>query len=244
MGKFSLICQAARLLGQVLDIVSRSPSDSPDESFHQLDRTLQAMLAACLSLPNPDFDQMTLVYSALAELHTPGLSASSKPSIKHRNLADQFMKQLISRINANLVESQCLATRDSEDMPPWGLFFAYRVCVILATRSSTASKSDSRQVLHALKESLGRIEERWCAAGKCTEPVPFGDECFCPVGSLTRALLQVSTCGCWKLRRSCLRGEVAFSHHAGRRLQRRTKSRNDKLVIFLSLSWGSYAFAA
>jgi hypothetical protein len=62
MSKFALICQAARLLGQVLNHVS-----CPEMAFHddiriQLDRTLHSMLAAALDLENPDLDQITFIY--------------------------------------------------------------------------------------------------------------------------------------------------------------------------------------
>ncbi|KAG4415810.1 hypothetical protein IFR04_011044 [Cadophora malorum] len=59
MSKFALLCQAARLLGQVLQYLS-GPVD--DEVEMQLDRTLQAMVTACLEVENPDYDQITFIY--------------------------------------------------------------------------------------------------------------------------------------------------------------------------------------
>lgn len=59
MSKFALLCHAARLLGQVLQYLS-GPVD--DEVEMQLDRTLQAMVTACLEVENPDYDQITFIY--------------------------------------------------------------------------------------------------------------------------------------------------------------------------------------
>lgn len=61
MTKFALLCQAARLLGQVLEYVS-SDSKNHEDIGIQLDRTLQSMLAASLAVDSPDYDQITLIY--------------------------------------------------------------------------------------------------------------------------------------------------------------------------------------
>lgn len=61
MNKFALLCQAARLLGQVLRNVS-SDSALHDNIWIQPDRTLQSMLAASLDVEVPDNDQIAFVY--------------------------------------------------------------------------------------------------------------------------------------------------------------------------------------
>ena len=61
MSKFALLCQAARLLGQVLHYVSND-SAIHDNVWIQLDRTLQSMIAASLNVDSPDYDQITFVY--------------------------------------------------------------------------------------------------------------------------------------------------------------------------------------
>lgn len=61
MSKFALLCQAARLLGQVLQHVS-SDSATLDNAWIQLDRTLQSMVAASLNVDSPDYHQITFVY--------------------------------------------------------------------------------------------------------------------------------------------------------------------------------------
>lgn len=61
MSKFALLCQAARLLGQVLQHVSYD-STMQDDVWIQLDRTLQSMLTAALNVDSPDHDQITFIY--------------------------------------------------------------------------------------------------------------------------------------------------------------------------------------
>jgi len=62
MSKFALLCQAARLLGQVLQHVSSSSALQDDDLWTQLERTLQSMLTASLNVETPDHDQITLIY--------------------------------------------------------------------------------------------------------------------------------------------------------------------------------------
>lgn len=61
MSKFALLCQAAGLLGHVLDQRSDS-ADIDDEASAQLDRTLQSMLHAALEISSPDSDQIAFIY--------------------------------------------------------------------------------------------------------------------------------------------------------------------------------------
>lgn len=61
MNKFALLCQAARLLGQVLEHIT-SDLTVQDNAWMQLDRTLQSMLTASLDVDLPDYDQITFVY--------------------------------------------------------------------------------------------------------------------------------------------------------------------------------------
>lgn len=61
MSRFALLCQAARLLGQVLLHLSNDSVEN-DDVWIQLDRTLQSMLAASLDVDVPDDDQIAFVY--------------------------------------------------------------------------------------------------------------------------------------------------------------------------------------
>lgn len=61
MSKFALVCQAARLLGEVFNYLSNG-SANRDDSWVQLDRTLTSMLTAALNIDCPDYDQITFIY--------------------------------------------------------------------------------------------------------------------------------------------------------------------------------------
>lgn len=60
MSKFALICQAARLLGQVLTHIISVAAEN-DVSM-QLDRTLWSMIGACMDVELPDYDQISFIY--------------------------------------------------------------------------------------------------------------------------------------------------------------------------------------
>lgn len=64
MSRFALLCQAARLLGQVLHHLSRDTAED-DDVWIQLDRTLQSMLAASLDVDVPDDDQIAFIYRSV-----------------------------------------------------------------------------------------------------------------------------------------------------------------------------------
>jgi hypothetical protein len=64
MSRFALLCQAARLLGQVLLHLS-SDTVEDDDVWIQLGRTLQSMLAASLDVEVPDDDQIAFVYRSV-----------------------------------------------------------------------------------------------------------------------------------------------------------------------------------
>ena len=61
MSRFALLCQATRLLDQVLHHLS-SDSAMRDDAWIQLDRTLQSMIAASLDTDSPDHDQISFIY--------------------------------------------------------------------------------------------------------------------------------------------------------------------------------------
>lgn len=64
MSKFSLLCQTAGLLGQVLDHISSPVANEKmhNEEGMQLDQTLQAMIAVSESMDPPDNDQIGMIY--------------------------------------------------------------------------------------------------------------------------------------------------------------------------------------
>ncbi|KAH8658451.1 putative fungal-specific transcription factor [Xylariales sp. PMI_506] len=164
MSQFALLCQAARLLGQVLHHLSTDSAEAESESVSiQLDRTLQSMISACLELESPGHDQIAFVYSTLLALHAPRLAKHGSEAIKaaRAERATAVNRQIIERVNANLVEKQCFVGRNPETMSPWGLYFAYRMC--------RAQMSDggrfNNNVVASLKEGLLAVDARWNAAG-------------------------------------------------------------------------------
>ncbi|OQD93160.1 hypothetical protein PENSOL_c034G00713 [Penicillium solitum] len=164
MSKFALLCQAARLLGQVLHHLSTDFTNE-DDVWIQLDRTLQSRLAAALNIDCPDYDQITFVYSAIVALYTPWLSSGAVQEMDnhHSQRAKVILQQITERINANLIERQCFLGRDPEDMSPWGLYFAYRIC---GTHMRTSSKAPhDLEVVRRLREGFMDIDVRWNVAG-------------------------------------------------------------------------------
>jgi hypothetical protein len=69
MSKFGLLCQAAKLLGQVLD--SNTANNLDNDTWIQLDKTLRSMLTASLNVECPDYDQITFVYRSVFLDHHP-----------------------------------------------------------------------------------------------------------------------------------------------------------------------------
>lgn len=68
MSKFALLCQAARLLGQVLHAVSED-STTEDDTWIQLDRTLISMITASADVEVPDYAQVTFIYKCVHNPH-------------------------------------------------------------------------------------------------------------------------------------------------------------------------------
>ncbi|KAL6233543.1 hypothetical protein BDW75DRAFT_231903 [Aspergillus navahoensis] len=157
MSKFALLCQAGRLLGQVLHHLA-SDIAVHDEVWMQLDRTLQSMLAAALDI---DFS----ITSALIALYTPWLAPdrATDPQSDRFQRAQVVLDQITDRISANLVERQCFLGRDPEDMSPWGLYFAYRVCG--AHMRAQRTTPHAAAVTQSLREGFRTIEVRWNVAG-------------------------------------------------------------------------------
>ncbi|KAK1252169.1 hypothetical protein MKX08_003356 [Trichoderma sp. CBMAI-0020] len=164
MSKFSLLCQAAHLLGQVLHHVSGDFAGGGN-AWVQLDRTLQSMLAAALDVNRPDYDQITFIYSALVALYTPYLHVSYNTKDSNHDYSQRardVLHQIISRINENIIERQCFLGRDSEDVSPWGLYFAYRICGLLMRPGEKAPHG--AEVLKSLHEAFQTISLRWNVA--------------------------------------------------------------------------------
>jgi hypothetical protein len=79
--------------------------------------------------------------------------------------AKVVMQEISGIISRNLIERRCFLGRDPKTMPPWGLFFAYRVCEyhMFHSRGDAGQQSE---VVESLQEGLRTINVKWKAAGK------------------------------------------------------------------------------
>ena len=188
MSKFALLCQAARLLGQVLHHVSNDAA-LHDDVWIQLDRTLQSMLTASLNVESPDHDQiafvyrymlcpvlessLTLKYSALVALHAPWLCSDVTDTFDEdrSQRAKALVQQMAEKIETNLVEKECFLGRCPEDMSPWGLYFAYHIC--RAQIRSDREISGESELAKVIKETFLTIDVRWNAAGTVVSSLYF-----------------------------------------------------------------------
>jgi hypothetical protein len=196
MSKFSLLCQAARLLGQVLKYLS-GPVDDVLEM--QLDRTLQAMVVASLEVEDPDYDQITFIYryfssflflapclfsgflykywhrlmspSTLLALHTPSLSVS------HGNTAHYGMESLFPTDRAHQAIQQIISTIRINLLEKGCLFnrspeemppwgFFYAYRTGVFQLKSREEDTGILEVTTALKGALRKLDTRWNAAGE------------------------------------------------------------------------------
>ncbi|KAJ4301277.1 hypothetical protein N0V90_003368 [Kalmusia sp. IMI 367209] len=175
MSKFALLCQAARLLGQVLLYVASSDLENNDDVGMQLDRTLHSILVAALDVEVPDYDQITFIFSALVALYTPtyrlagSTTSNANPvsTIARTARALAVCELVTERMHLNSGEAICpLTSRPSEQMSPWGCFFAYQVCAVHLRVRERNEESD--QVIGHFRVAFRAIE-RGGVAGKILE---------------------------------------------------------------------------
>lgn len=105
-----------------------------------------------------------ILSSALVALYTPYISSGKTKEFNsdYSERARDLLRQIISRIGANLVERQCFLGRDPEDVSPWGLYFAYRICGVLMRPTEKALHGT--EVLKSLRETFHTISVRWNVA--------------------------------------------------------------------------------
>ncbi|KAI1880165.1 hypothetical protein JX265_001786 [Neoarthrinium moseri] len=174
MSKFALLCQAARLLGQVLQHASGA-APAHDTVWRQLDRTLNSMLTAALSTDTPDDDQIAFIYSVHVALYPPRLFSPSSAAAGHPVDAEraargrEVMEEITGVVGQNLVERDCFLGRAPAGMSPWGLFFAYRICGYHMRERCRDGAGDrpglAEIVVERLRGGLRAIDVRWNVAG-------------------------------------------------------------------------------
>ncbi|KAF7912691.1 uncharacterized protein EAF01_001712 [Botrytis porri] len=165
MRKFALLCQAARLLGQVLNHVSGASSHD-DELWMQLDRTVTSMLEASVNVENPDCDRIAFIYSTLLALHTSSLSPhpSNPPSPLRQHRTErkaQLLQRITQQIIANMSTPHSILGRDPKNMSLWALFFGYHMCV----EQIRSKDPSSRDIVVLVRKGFEEADVRWNVAG-------------------------------------------------------------------------------
>ena len=77
--------------------------------------------------------------------------------------AKAVMQQIIDEIKANVIEKRCFLGRNPEDLSPWGLLFAYHVC--LAHVRYEMKSPELSELVNSMKRTMVQIDTRWNAAG-------------------------------------------------------------------------------
>lgn len=103
-------------------------------------------------------------FSALVALYTPYLSSTKVNELNsdYSRRAREVLYQITDRISENLVERQCFLGRNPQDVSPWGLYFAYRICGMLMR--PTEKTLHGAEVLKSLREAFQTISGRWNVA--------------------------------------------------------------------------------
>jgi hypothetical protein len=99
-------------------------------------------------------------------LYTPWLSSQNIPgaATARSKRAEVVLAQIIDKVKTNIVERQCFLGRNPEDVSPWGLFFAYRVCA--AHIGSFRDTSGLSEVLSNLRDGFQAVDVRWNVEGR------------------------------------------------------------------------------
>lgn len=107
---------------------------------------------------------LNIRHSTLVALHNPWLSSPTGVESKRSLRAKEVVQQITARVKMNLTERQCFMGRNPDDVLPWGLFFAYRIC---AYHIFTGSKTDHSlaEVVKSMRETFSTIDVRWNVAG-------------------------------------------------------------------------------
>lgn len=86
-------------------------------------------------------------------------------NVERSSRAREAIQQILHKVKTNLVEKKCFLARDLDDMSPWGLFFAYRLCVDHIRCGEKSSDPDTSEVIKNLKNTFIIIDSRWNVAG-------------------------------------------------------------------------------
>lgn len=80
--------------------------------------------------------------------------------------AKEVIQQIIATVKINLNDKHCYMGRNPDDMSPWGLFFAYRICAYhTCTTGRETFGSDLAKVAKNMRDTFCMIDKRWNVAG-------------------------------------------------------------------------------
>lgn len=101
-------------------------------------------------------------------LYTPWLTSTNDTNSVDKvrsQRAREIVKQITTKIKTNMIDRQCFLDRNTESTSPWGLFFAYQICVYHIRIRLQTPDSDLAEVAKSLKEALSKVMTRWNLAG-------------------------------------------------------------------------------
>jgi hypothetical protein len=125
-------------------------------------------------------------------LYTPWLGQHNlvTDSTGRSQRAMEVIESICARVESNLVSQQCFASRNVNDVPPWGLFFAYHVCLVGQGSEGTVVHPET---MRDLKYTLVKIDARWNVAGMLKQIHPFVLEHLLTNLGMYLQLLEAST---------------------------------------------------
>lgn len=101
-------------------------------------------------------------------LQNPWLSPPNGVPTERSQRAEEIIQQIITTVKLNLTERNCFMGRNPDDMSPWGLFFAYRICAYHISRIGQGTCSpDLDKVAKSMRATFSTIDKRWNLAGIC-----------------------------------------------------------------------------
>ncbi|KAL2811276.1 hypothetical protein BJX63DRAFT_399573 [Aspergillus granulosus] len=168
--RFRRLCQAARVLGEVISLPNRSgstsgPMNENDKMTPQLenlermrlDSILQSMLDNAIDLEDPDLDTMTFIFSTMIGLYTPHLSAafstlrSTRPPTYEDppTRASEIVNQITEAILSALLDQPYFTRCNPRAMSPWRAYFMYHaLSVQMATLRDIGPQGDDEVLIY------------------------------------------------------------------------------------------------
>lgn len=116
-------------------------------------------------------------------LYAEDVNTSTAPRSQR---AKAVIQQIVNEIRTNVLEKRCFLGCQPEDLSPWGLCFAYHVC--LAHLRYETKTTEFSELADSLKQTMVQINVRWNAAGMLRLPMVM----FC--SCLSGEKVHISSC--------------------------------------------------